>query len=97
MIRARPVDALVRRLPCGYELCHDAQVSAETESGTPFQPVYGPEDLAGFDPDQALGEPGQLPLHAGHLPLDVHHAAVDHAPVRRLRHARLSPMLATAS
>ena len=78
-------------------MCQDAEVSAETESGTPFQAVYGPEDLEDFDLDQALGEPGQLPLHARHLPLDVHEQAVDHAPVRRLRYARLSPMLATAS
>src|SRR6476661_2643506 len=44
------------------------QVSAETESGTPFQAVYGPEDLADFDLDQALGEPGSYPYTRGIYP-----------------------------
>jgi methylmalonyl-CoA mutase, N-terminal domain len=39
-----------------------------TESGTPFQPVYGPEDLAGFDPATALGEPGTFPYTRGVYP-----------------------------
>jgi methylmalonyl-CoA mutase, N-terminal domain len=43
-------------------------VSAETESGTPFHPVYGPEDLAGFDGDHALGEPGRYPYTRGIYP-----------------------------
>ena len=49
-------------------LCDYAQVSAETESGTPFQAVYGPEDLADFDLDQALGEPGRYPYTRGIYP-----------------------------
>jgi hypothetical protein len=28
-----------------------------TDSGIPVQVVYGPADLAGFDPEAALGEP----------------------------------------
>jgi methylmalonyl-CoA mutase N-terminal domain/subunit len=40
-------------------------VSAQTESGTPFKAVYGPDDLADFDPEQALGEPGQYPYTRG--------------------------------
>jgi methylmalonyl-CoA mutase, N-terminal domain len=43
-------------------------VSAETESGTPFQALYGPKDLAGFDADHALGEPGQYPYTRGIYP-----------------------------
>ncbi|MFZ1115544.1 MAG: methylmalonyl-CoA mutase family protein [Propionibacteriaceae bacterium] len=43
-------------------------MSAETESGTPFQAVYGPEDLADFDLDQALGEPGSYPYTRGIYP-----------------------------
>jgi methylmalonyl-CoA mutase, N-terminal domain len=43
-------------------------VSAETESGTPFRAVYGPEDLADFDLDQALGEPGKYPYTRGIYP-----------------------------
>ncbi|QGN35172.1 methylmalonyl-CoA mutase [Microlunatus sp. Gsoil 973] len=38
-----------------------------TESGTPFSPVYGPEDLAGFDP-QRLGAPGEFPYTRGVYP-----------------------------
>ena len=36
-----------------------------TESGTPFEPVYGPDALAGFDPASALGEPGRFPYTRG--------------------------------
>jgi methylmalonyl-CoA mutase, N-terminal domain len=43
-------------------------VSAQTESGTPFKPVYGPRDLAGFDPDSELGEPGHYPYTRGIYP-----------------------------
>jgi methylmalonyl-CoA mutase N-terminal domain/subunit len=51
-----------------FTLCDYARVSAETESGTPFQAVYGPEDLADFDLDQALGEPGSYPYTRGIYP-----------------------------
>jgi methylmalonyl-CoA mutase, N-terminal domain len=46
-------------------LCQDAGVSAQTESGTPFKAVYVPKDLADFDPDHALGEPGHYPYTRG--------------------------------
>lgn len=36
--------------------------------GTPIKPVYGPEDLAGFDPDTALGRPGEFPYTRGIFP-----------------------------
>jgi methylmalonyl-CoA mutase N-terminal domain/subunit len=45
--------------------CNDSRVSAQTESGTPFKAVYGPENLAEFDPDLALGEPGHYPYTRG--------------------------------
>ena len=48
--------------------CDDARVSAQTESGTPFQAVYGPDDLADFDPDHGLGEPGHYPYTRGIYP-----------------------------
>src|SRR4029450_7484101 len=38
------------------------------ESGIPIQVVYGPADLAGFDPATALGEPGQDPFTRGVYP-----------------------------
>ncbi|MER7708364.1 methylmalonyl-CoA mutase family protein [Kitasatospora sp. NPDC097605] len=36
-----------------------------TESGLPFAPVYGPEALAGWDPDERLGRPGEYPFTRG--------------------------------
>jgi methylmalonyl-CoA mutase N-terminal domain/subunit len=39
-----------------------------TESGLPFAPVYGPTDLAGWDPAARLGEPGGFPYTRGVYP-----------------------------
>jgi methylmalonyl-CoA mutase N-terminal domain/subunit len=39
--------------------------SRQTISGRPVKTVYSPEDLAGFDPDAALGEPGEFPFTRG--------------------------------
>ncbi len=38
---------------------------ALSESGLPFNAVYGPESLEGFDPAAALGEPGEFPYTRG--------------------------------
>ncbi len=43
-------------------------MSGQTESGTPFASVYGPEALAEFDPASALGEPGRFPYTRGVYP-----------------------------
>ena len=40
----------------------------QTESGTPFEPVYGPDALEGFDPTSALGAPGEFPYTRGVYP-----------------------------
>lgn len=40
----------------------------KTSSGTPLKKWYGPEDLAGFDPEQKLGEPGVPPYTRGVYP-----------------------------
>ncbi|MGI8459614.1 MAG: acyl-CoA mutase large subunit family protein [Propionibacteriaceae bacterium] len=40
-----------------------------TESGTPFRACYDAADLAGFDPETALGEPGSYPYTRGVYPL----------------------------
>ncbi|HVK36416.1 MAG TPA: methylmalonyl-CoA mutase family protein, partial [Microlunatus sp.] len=40
----------------------------QTESGTPFEPVYGPDALDGFDPATALGAPGEFPYTRGVYP-----------------------------
>jgi methylmalonyl-CoA mutase, N-terminal domain len=39
-----------------------------SESGFPVEPVYGPESLAGFDPETELAEPGQYPFTRGVYP-----------------------------
>jgi methylmalonyl-CoA mutase, N-terminal domain len=43
-------------------------MAGQTESGRPFEPVYGPDALAGFDPATALGEPGAYPYTRGVYP-----------------------------
>jgi methylmalonyl-CoA mutase N-terminal domain/subunit len=39
-----------------------------TLSGEPLRPLYTPEDLEGFDPDDKLGEPGRYPFTRGVYP-----------------------------
>ncbi|MGW8631250.1 acyl-CoA mutase large subunit family protein [Streptomyces sp. NPDC055793] len=39
-----------------------------TESGLPIEPVYGPDTLAGWDPVERLGEPGEYPFTRGVYP-----------------------------
>ena len=55
--------------------------------GEPVEPLYTEADLPA-DLDGAIGLPGRVPVHARRLRVDVPRAAVDDAPVRRLRHAR---------
>ena len=43
-------------------------MARESESGLPIEPVYGPEALAGFDPQERLGEPGAFPYTRGVYP-----------------------------
>jgi methylmalonyl-CoA mutase N-terminal domain/subunit len=40
-------------------------MSARTESGLPFDPVYGPEALEGWDAKERLGQPGSFPYTRG--------------------------------
>ncbi len=42
--------------------------TSRTESGLPIKPLYGPEDLDGFDPEAALGAPGKYPYTRGPYP-----------------------------
>src|SRR4051794_1209782 len=42
--------------------------TANTESGVPFEPVYGPDALDGWDAATALGEPGEYPYTRGVYP-----------------------------
>src|SRR5918995_5594054 len=41
---------------------------ARTESGLPFAPVFGPEALDGWDPQERLGRPGEYPFTRGVYP-----------------------------
>jgi methylmalonyl-CoA mutase N-terminal domain/subunit len=42
--------------------------AVRTLSGEPLEPVYSLADLAGFDPERALGEPGSYPFTRGVYP-----------------------------
>jgi methylmalonyl-CoA mutase, N-terminal domain len=46
----------------------ERQPAFETTSGIPVEPLYGADDLAGWDPDQALGYPGAYPYTRGIQP-----------------------------
>ncbi len=43
-------------------------MSRKSESGTPIEAVYGPADVADFDPAVDLGEPGSFPFTRGIYP-----------------------------
>ncbi|MFI0511593.1 methylmalonyl-CoA mutase [Streptomyces sp. WSLK1-5] len=43
-------------------------MTRESESGLPIEPVYGPEALQGWDPEEKLGEPGGYPFTRGVYP-----------------------------
>ena len=40
----------------------------ETMSGHPVRPLYGPDDLADWDPERDLGHPGEFPFTRGPYP-----------------------------
>src|ERR1700709_2546941 len=40
-------------------------MSRTTESGQPFEPLYGPSALDGWEPDSKLGRPGSFPYTRG--------------------------------
>ena len=44
---------------------HGEERQFKTSSGTPLKKWYGPDDLAGFDPEQKLGDPGIPPYTRG--------------------------------
>ncbi|MER8085250.1 methylmalonyl-CoA mutase family protein [Streptomyces sp. NPDC094048] len=43
-------------------------MTRESESGLPIEPVYGPDTLDGWNPDDKLGEPGAYPFTRGVYP-----------------------------
>jgi methylmalonyl-CoA mutase N-terminal domain/subunit len=40
-------------------------MTRQSESGLPIEPVYGPDALAGWDPAERLGSPGEYPFTRG--------------------------------
>jgi methylmalonyl-CoA mutase N-terminal domain/subunit len=44
------------------------ELEGRTESGLPFEPLYGPDALKGWDPAARLGEPGEYPFTRGVYP-----------------------------
>ena len=54
-----------RRLGTGVSI---RGMARESESGLPIEPVYGPEALDGWDPEERLGEPGAYPYTRGVYP-----------------------------
>ncbi|WP_405464506.1 methylmalonyl-CoA mutase family protein [Streptomyces jietaisiensis] len=49
-------------------MARESGSARSTESGLPIEPVYGPGDLAGWDPAERLGEPGVYPYTRGVYP-----------------------------
>ena len=43
-------------------------MASTTESGLPFEPVYGPDALSDWNPDVQLGQPGEYPYTRGVYP-----------------------------
>jgi methylmalonyl-CoA mutase N-terminal domain/subunit len=48
-----------------YRRFGERDVDFETISGEPVEPLYSPEDVAGFDHDRDLGFPGEYPFTRG--------------------------------
>ncbi len=46
----------------------DGDETRRTDAGIEILPLYGPDDLEGWSPEQALGEPGQPPFTRGIYP-----------------------------
>jgi methylmalonyl-CoA mutase N-terminal domain/subunit len=51
-----------------YDRTTERDVPFETLSGHPIEPLYTDEDLAGFDPAEKLGHPGEFPFTRGPYP-----------------------------
>jgi len=51
-----------------YGTSDERDADFETLSGEPLQPLFTEEDLAGFDPERDLGEPGRYPFVRGVYP-----------------------------
>jgi methylmalonyl-CoA mutase N-terminal domain/subunit len=51
-----------------YRASDERDADFETLSGEPLQPLFTGEDLAGFDPERDLGDPGRYPFVRGVYP-----------------------------
>ncbi|MFG2842522.1 methylmalonyl-CoA mutase [Kitasatospora sp. NPDC048296] len=54
--------------PRRTESARPSESARLSESGFPIEPLYGPEALAGWDPDTRLGRPGEYPYTRGVYP-----------------------------
>ncbi|MFE5582031.1 methylmalonyl-CoA mutase [Kitasatospora sp. NPDC056531] len=54
--------------PRRTESARPSEPARLSESGFPIEPLYGPEALAGWDPDTRLGRPGEYPYTRGVYP-----------------------------
>ena len=70
-----------------YAATPERDVPFTTLSSDPVAPLYTAADLP-EDHDERLGAAGPVPVHARRVPVDVPRAAVDDAPVRRVRDRR---------
>src|SRR5438093_12795599 len=51
-----------------YRASEERDADFETLSGEPLQPLFTEDDLAGFDPERDLGDPGRYPFVRGVYP-----------------------------
>ena len=66
-------------------------------SGEPIKPLYTEADLPADPGDGPIGLPGRVSVHPRGVRLDVPRAAVDDAPVRRVRRPPRRPTSASAT
>lgn len=51
--------------PSGVKISGTKKPEIFTRSGIPIEPVYNPEHIADFNPDEKLGQPGEYPFTRG--------------------------------
>ena len=85
--RARRREGRVAGEPVSRARATRSGAAFRTTSGLVVERLYTPEDVRSTT-TRDLGYPGELPVHARHPPDHVPGPALDHAPVRGLRHRR---------
>ena len=96
MLDDQDIDAIRAARQAWEPMLGSARVSrgdgapAQADPALDAQPLYTPADLAdvGFDYLRDVGLPGEYPFTRGIYPSMFRGRAVDHAPVRWVRHRR---------